>query len=460
MFGFSDFNDSHEFKPILSEINDSPVSPLGRSTFWIVVAVTIFVVLWATFGQVDIVVTGRGRVIPEGQIKTLQPLDTGIVTKILVKEGDTVKVGQVLMEIDPATTEPTLLSSRQTLAYNKIEEQRILATLQDRPFAPNPNDTDAATVATQQTLYQAALDSYHSQLDSKMMEKKQVLDQISSLQESQRQNKDLLAIAEANYKRYLPVREIVARQDFDRAEKDYLTLSHQKQDSVYKLAELQHRLDNADSEIQTVQQNFRTSQLNDLTQREKSQIDNQAKLSDVQFRQKKQRLVSTVNGTVDQIFIHTLGGVVTPAERLMTIVPSNAPLRIEAMYTNQDIGYIRPGQMVTLKVDTFDFQKYGTLDGRVEKVSSDSHVSAPPEGNAPQTPAGNQDDAQKAQAVYTVTILPPSGSAKKTLLVEHRPEGLRPGLTLTTEIKVGKRRIIEFFLNPLIKSVDESFKLR
>lgn len=123
--GYFNKDDSHEFKPIMAEIEDEPVNPLGRITFWIVIAAMVFLVLWMCIGKVDVVVSARGTVIPEGDVKILQPLDTGVVSDILCREGDFVKKKQPLIEIDPSITEPELESKQKNLQYLDLEKKRI-----------------------------------------------------------------------------------------------------------------------------------------------------------------------------------------------------------------------------------------------------------------------------------------------------------------------------------------------
>ena len=121
----TDKDDSHEFLPIISEIEEEPLNPLGRTTFWIIVTLIFFTALWLYFGKVDIVVTARGKVIPDGEIKIIQPLETGVVKNILVNEGQFVKKGQTLIEIDTSTTQPQLLSLQANLDYINTERKRL-----------------------------------------------------------------------------------------------------------------------------------------------------------------------------------------------------------------------------------------------------------------------------------------------------------------------------------------------
>jgi hemolysin D len=136
--------------------------------------------------------------------------------------------------------------------------------------------------------------------------------------------------------------------------------------------------------------------------------------------------------------VHTVGGVVTPAQKVVSIVPANTPMTVQAMIANKDIGFVKVGMPVALKIDTFDFQKYGTLKGQVTHIDADSR------------------EDQKLGQIYTVWVKP----LQTSLLGEGKPQTLSSGLSLTTEVKVGKRRIIEFFIYPLIKHLDEGMSVR
>ena len=140
--------DKHEFKPLLAEIEDSPASPLGQTIFWLVITTILFFIGWATFGQIDIVVSATGKVIPDGQVKIVQPLETGVIKEIRVKEGDHVMKDQVLMEIDPSSTSPEMETSAKNLSYAKLEEKRLNATVDGRDFIQD-DKADRESMATQ-----------------------------------------------------------------------------------------------------------------------------------------------------------------------------------------------------------------------------------------------------------------------------------------------------------------------
>ena len=332
-------DDSHEFKPILAEIEDAPLNPIGNTVFWLIISFIIIAGLWMYLGKVDIVITARGQIIPGGEEKLVQSLDKGVVTSINVQEGDYVTEGQIVAIVSPAEYEPGL-----ELNNVREEEAKIVEQL-----------------AADRTKYAVA------------MENKQRLEE---------------------------VKDIIPQTKYDEAVKETVSLSH---------------------EIGALSASL-------------SQVRNKR----VQLEKQKQIIKAPISGYVNTIFVHTIGGVVTPAEKIMTIVPKDAPLMIKAKVLNQDVGFVAAGMPVSIKVDTYNFQKYGILNGEVTVVSA------------------NSVEDERMGPVYDVYIEPKN----TTLMVEGKEQSIKFGMTTTNEIKIGKRRIIEFFIYPLIKYMDESIKVR
>ena len=332
-------NDAHEFEPLLAEIEQSPINPIGPTIFWLVIAFIIFASAWMYFGKIDVVVTARGMVIPDGEQKIVQSLDKGVVSSILVREGDYVEAGQILTVINPAEHEPGL-------ELNNIAEEQA-----------------------------------------------KILEQIAA-------TKIKLSVAKDRKARLSSVRDIIPQSNYDEAVELVGILTHDLNALEASYLELNNKKEQLEKQIQTIK--------------------------------------SPIDGYVNKVQIHTIGGVVTPAQELMTIVPKNSELIIKAKVMNQDIGFIDEGMDVSVKVDTFNFQKYGILKGLVTLV------------------AVNSIEDEKLGPVYEVYIKPEN----KTLMVEGKEQTIKSGMSTTNEINIGKRRIIEFFIYPLIKYLDESIKVR
>lgn len=191
-------------------------------------------------------------------------------------------------------------------------------------------------------------------------------------------------------------------------------------------------------EADYIRSNFKTQKYNELADRDKKATEMSANIKEIEFKNKKQTITSPVDGYVNTLFIHTMGGVVTPAQKLLSVVPVTSPLIVKATVMSKDIGFIKEGMPVLLKIDTFDFQKYGMLNGKVKKIAKDSI------------------DDQKLGPIYEVYVTP----INKTLMVEGKETPVSTGMSLTAEIKVGKRRIIEFFIYPMIKYWNQAITIR
>jgi len=434
-------DDAYEFKPLLAEIEERPVNPLGRCIMLLILSTMLFFGLWMYFGFVDIVVSARGSVIADGQNKVLQPLETGVVARILVKEGDFVRKGQALIEIDPSTTQPELKSTDENLRYARLEIKRIEASLGGDGFNPNYTEGDFGSVATQRRLFEASKNSLARELAAKEAELKSLDAQLEHTKVEQEENRQLLAIAQEKDARLSKVSDIVAKEEIEKLKSEIFGYENNINQEGHKITELLHKQSQLSEEIVKIQESFRERQLQDLGEKQKRATELHAKLQELSFKNAKQILVSPCSGTIDQLFFHTVGGVVTPAEKLLSIVPAESPLVVKAEVQNQDIGFVAPGQNVAIKVDTFEFQKYGMYDGKVKLISKDSH----------------EDEQKKEQGkLYDVYVTPTT----KHIIVEGRKEALKPGMTVTAEVKVGKRRIIEFFVYPLIKYWSEGMSVR
>lgn len=422
--------DSHEFKPLLAEIEEDPGSPLGPITFWVIVAVFLFFLAWAIWGQVDIVVSARGKVIPSGQVKLVQPLNGGVVNRILVKEGDLVHKGQPLVEIDPSTTAPELEFNQKTLSHVQMELQRLQAETGNGSFH--------SSRSTQGRLYQASVASLEKQLSAKDKQLENLNAQIQAKHVEVKNTREMLNLNIDKEKRLQVVKDIIAKDDYDKVQNDIQSGQNKLKTLEHELAQLDFQKQQTVEEMGYLEQNFNSTTLNDLSEKEKQINQLKASIEEASFKNSRQTLLAPVDGYVNELFIHTMGGVVTPAQKILSIVPVNMPLVIQATAMNQDIGFIKKDMPVSIKVDTYEFQKYGTLKGIVSRVDKDSK------------------DDQKLGPVYTVIITP----LQKDLLVDGHWQSLSSGLSVTAEVKTGKRHIIEFFIYPLIKHLNEGMSVR
>jgi hemolysin D len=431
-------DDAHEFKPAIAEIEENPSSPVGGVTFWIIIAVIVFSGLWLCLGKVDVVVSARGSAIPVGDVKILQPLDTGVVGAILCREGDYVGKGQVLMEIDPSTTAPELESKRKLLAFTELERMRLSSVLEKKPFRPDPARYDRDLIRMQQAILAATVGSLEKQIETRRTELIKIGEEITAAEKERDLNRDLLASGADRKKRMEAVLDIIARDDYEKVVNDVRTYANAIEQLGHKLEQLRQRKNQIAGEIAFIDEDFCKTTLKEFSEKDKQVSELRAEIEKTSFRNAKQRILSPVDGHVATLFVHTIGGVVTPAQKLITVVPATTPLTIKATVLNRDIGFVKEGMAASIKVDAFDFQKYGLIDGTVKVVSRHSI------------------EDERLGPVYEVYIHP----SQSHLVVGGRKTPLSSGMSLTAEIRVGERRIIEFFIYPLIRYLDEGIKVR
>ncbi len=430
--------DKHQFTPLLVEIEDRPTSPLGRSLLYAILAFMTIGILWLSFAKIDVVVSARGKVVPDGEIKTLQPVETGVIGSILVKEGQSVKKGEVLMEIDPSVTESDLASKQKNLSLLELEIERLDAQINDRAFHPSSTCQDTSAIATQQMMYTSGKLAYDQQRQVLQEQIRQNDEQTLTAKADKSRLKQLLASAKDHEARLKEVLDIIAKKEYEDAKNQRIEYQEQLTMKEHVIAQSQGKLNELNQQLRLITQEYRNKLLTDLTQKSKEATSLRTEVETTQFRNAKQQITAPTDGYIGKLLVHTVGGVVTPAEKLLTLIPKGVPLIIQATVLNQDIGFITKEMEAAIKIDTFDFQKYGLLHGKVKHIADDAI------------------EDEKLGPVYEITIDP----KETTLRVEGKELTINPGMSVTAELKVGKRRVIEFFIYPMIKYLDEGLSVR
>lgn len=436
--GWKQTKDKHEFRPLLVEIEERPINPLGRTLLWTIIALIVLASAWLYFAKIDVVVSARGKVIPDGEIKILQPIETGVISSILVKEGEMVKEGQTLMEIDPSVTEADLESKKATLALLEMEMRRLSALIEDKPFDIDDGRYDATDAATQQLIYLTTKLSQEQSLQMIEKQMQQVREQIGAAEIDIERLTKLAENAREHEERLFKVIDIVARNEYESVRKERIDYDDQIRMKRHEVSQLEVKSKELSSQKQYTIQDYNNKLLDELTAKSKEATALKVEVRAIEFKKSKQRITAPVDGYIGKLMVHTIGGVVTPAEKLISVIPKDVPLVIKATVMNQDIGFIKDGMEAAIKIDTYNFQKYGLLRGIVKHISDDSI------------------DDEKLGPVFEVYIEP----TEKTLFVEGETVTLNSGMSVTAELKVGKRRIIEFFIYPMIRYLDEGLSVK
>ena len=428
-------NDLHEFKPLLIEIEDKPLNPLGRIILYLVLAIMIFATAWLILAKVDVVVSAQGKVIPSGEIKILKPLESGVVSKIFVKESDKVKKGDILIQIDPTVTDASLLSKQDDLAVIDSDIALLEALISESNLSKDElnklNSSQLSLYSSQKQILASTYEGNKAKLNSAKLDIKASESEVNRL--------SLLLDKEEEAKaRLQKVLDLIAKKEYEEVSKNIINLKEQKDIALYRLKESKKKLEEIIEENQKAIKTIKSSWIETSLSKEKEKRELSAQINAILFSNKTQQIKSPVDGFVGKLLIHTEGGVVSPNDNLISIVPSDAPLIIKANVLNKDIGFLKLGQEVAVKIDTFSFQKYGLLHGNIIEISKDAI------------------EDEKLGLIYEIKIKPKSLDIK----VDGEIKQLEIGMSVIAEVKTGKRRVIELFIYPIIKYMDEGLSVR
>jgi membrane fusion protein, hemolysin D len=366
------FDHELAFLPAALEVVETPPSPIGRAIGATIIAIFCLALAWACLGTVDIVAVAPGRIVPNGSTKTIQPFDTAVVRAIHVRDGQSVKAGDALIELDPTMTEADVERAKAELSQKQAERDTIAATI----------SKFEATIPVLEQKVEVRKYLADKALGSKLL--------------------------------YLT---------------DYQELIGQQQDLIVHKSHYRE----AEAAVAAATQNVLKAE----------------------HRTKLQLLPSPVDGVVQQLAVHTVGGVVTSAQPLLVVVPADARLEIEARVSNQDIGFVRTGQDVEIKVDTFNFTRYGLLHGKVTSLSQDA-ISRDKSQDKDDRIATGSKESTAEQSFYSARI-----SIDQTQMhVDGSLVNLGPGMAVTVEIKTGTRRIISYLLSPVVRYGQEVLRER
>lgn len=432
------------FLPAALELQDTPVSPAPRIAMGLIIGFMVIALVWAVFGRIDVVATAHGKIVPNDRSKTVQPVETAVVKAIHVTDGQHVKAGDLLLELDATSADADrtrfandTLSARAQAARAKA----LLAALDGRtPQLAPIAGADAARQAQEQRLVQgqwqevqAKLARIDADIARREAERGSVQEIVRKLEQTaplaRQRAQDFKDLVDKNYiskHGYLDKEQVRIEQEADLATQQS------------RLRELSAAIAEGRSQRTALLSETRRIALDSLSDAEQKSVSFDQEQIKADSRGRQMMLTAPVSGTVQQLAVHTVGGVVTPAQPLLVIVPSDNPLEVEAVLDNKDIGFVNAGQPAVIKIETFPFTKYGTIDGTVSSVSGDAVAD------------------EKKGLVYVARV----GLARTQLQVDEKRVNLQPGMAVTVEVKTGNRRVIEYFLSPLLQAKDESLRER
>jgi hemolysin D len=449
------------FLPAALEIVETPPSPTGRAIGISVIALFCFALIWSIFGTVDIVATAPGKIIPTGGTKIIQPFESGVVSAIHVHDGQSVAAGDVLIELDPTMSEAERDHLRSDLVSAKLDVARLRAALSARPdpvqeFRP-PEEASPALIEMNRQLLISQL--------AEQQGKQAALDRQLKQKEAER---DTIAAAITKVETTIPVltqRVDIRKYLYDKDLGSKLTYLTEYQDLIGQQQEIlvqKSRLQEAEAALAALSETrgqtaaeYRRTRFEELTKAEQKASGLAQDVIKAEQRTKLQALTAPVDGVVQQLAVHTVGGVVGPGQVLLAVVPLDSHLEIEAMVSNRDIGFVHAGQGAEIKVDTFNFTRYGLIHGDVLSVSKDA-ISRDRSQDKSNDKGTDKTGEQNQELNYAARV-----SLDRTQMqVEDKLVNLTPGMAVTVEIKTGSRQIIGYLFSPVMQYKQEMFRER
>jgi HlyD family secretion protein len=442
-----------DFSPPLLRIQQKPPPPLAGWMLRLLLALITGLLLWATFGRLDIVAVADGKLVPSTYLKIVQPAEQGIVKEILVKEGEAVRAGQVLIRMDSVLAGADVKAIRAERDNKRLALRRIDAQLGGKRFSREKSDP--AELALQvDAQYAANVRAYEN-----------ALAQERSLLEKARHDLAAAQVIKAKLEQVLP-HYVEQEHAFEKLTKDgfagRILYTDKRRERIEKEQDLRTQefiigasralIEQSEKKIAQISADYRrqlqterveiASQLEKLTQ----------ELAKLSHRQELLELRAPAAGVVKDLATHTAGTVAAPGTILMTLVPEGDKLVAEVWVSNQDVGFVRPGQDAKLKLVTFQFQKYGMIEGRVAYVNADA-TEAP-------SPNTRSDSLSRDRPMGPLAFRALLDLDRQELLADGQRYPLQPGMQVAGEIHLGTRTVMEYLLSPVQKAFHEAARER
>jgi hemolysin D len=436
-----------EFLPAALELVETPPSHTSRWIMWGTIGFIVIALLWSIFGKLDIIAVAQGKVVPSGQVKVVQPYERAVVKRLLVRDGMQVKKGQLLIELDATelgADQEKVQSSLLDATLAAARARSVLAAIQRKAASAQPiparKDIPAAKLLEANRLLASEYQAFRSELLARDAEALHLQAQNATTQETlnkllalyplyEQRSADLKRLLEKNY---------VPRHEYLEQENRRTETAKEIDVQRKRLAETEALVAQQREQRETVVASFVRQTREQLVEAEQQLVQLQQEGVKLKSRGELLELRAPVDGTVQQLAVHTEGGVVTEAQPLLVIVPTNEQLEIDAMVENKDIGFINNGQVAEVKVEAFPFTRYGTLEGKVVNVSLDAVAD------------------EKRGLLYQTRVL----LNKTWISVEGKRVALVPGMAVSVEIRTGRRKVIDYFLSPILEHGNESIRER
>jgi hemolysin D len=434
----------HEaFSPALLQVQSSPPAPLARTISISITLSLLIFILWSLWADFDVVVSASGSAIPSAKTKVVQSLEAGRITTIHVKDGDAVHPGTPVVELDTTLATADREKSEQENLEAQLDVQRLKAQLSgDKNLHHIPAKATLDLIERQKHLLVSR--------SAEQQHKIAVLDQEIFRKRAEHSttlaNIKKLEVTLPMLQQRLDMREKLLREGFV-AELAVIESRLEVAAQTNELAVQKEKLKESESAVRAAE--FAKDQAHaeygsrvsaEMTDAQRRLQSGQKEFVKAAYREMYQVLSSPISGTVQQLAVHTVGGVVNPGQSLMTVVPKEGGVEVEAQVLNKDVGFLRIGMPATVKLDAFEFTKYGALDGVIQWIGADAVKD------------------EKLGSYYPVRLI--LNTTRLPVAVNGQHPEVRIGMAVTADISIGQRKAFEYFLGPLLKYKNESLRER
>ncbi|MEZ5816274.1 MAG: HlyD family type I secretion periplasmic adaptor subunit [Hyphomicrobiaceae bacterium] len=460
-----------EFLPAALEILETPPSPTATALMLGICLVFATALLWATIGKLDIHAVAMGKIQPSGRTKTVQPLEPGRIAAIRVESGQTVEEGEVLVELDPTESAADLKALERELESTTAEALRrnaavdaarsLAAGLPTVIFPKGIGDhvrrREVELLAADLAQFRTILDAIRAQIAEKQATKQRLTLSIEARKKLLGLSKERVGMREEIKTRGAGSRALIIE-----AELQYENFRTTDASERGQLIEADASIISLEKRLRQVQGQFVAEQAEKAADADRKRDRLEQEIVKARSKRDRTQLRAPTAGIVQQVEVTTLGQVVTSGQSLMTVVPVDAPLEVEAMVANKDIGFVTPGQRAVVKVEAFPFTRYGSIEAEVVRVSRDAVedrnvTSMMDAASAARPQGGGSSNGPPGQNLVFPAVVKLS---RRTINVDGKDVSLSPGMAVTVEIKTGERRAISYVLSPLKELFSQSARER
>ena len=435
---------SLSFLPSPSELETSPPPPVGRALLWCLTAFVTIVIAWASLSEVTVVSRATGQVITSGRSKVVQAPSEGLVTEIRVREGQSVSAGDILIALDTALVDADQRRLTSELREARAKDRRLRTLLakmaQGTEKVPYGDDYSIHDTPPELRLVASELMRYRAQLGSSGHEirtHQHMLKQTLALVAKLEQTLPLVDEQAAKLKS-LVAQKLQPRLNWLDVERKRIEQVHDLRSAQARASEIRARIDQLEQNRIAHQAGFRADWLDQLVHSSHALEALESEQLKLGERRARHVLRSPVDGVVQRVGATSVGTVVSAGQVLVTLVPLDERLELEALVQNRDIGFVFPGQAARVKLDAFPFTRYGTLDGTIRQVSQDAIQS------------------ESGQLVFPARV----ELAVQAIKIADATVRLTPGMTAQIDVTTGTRTIMNYLISPLLRFKDESFQER